>query len=431
MKVIKVDEHGVSDLVREFHTERPNLDQYRSTVRTILEDVRSKGDDAMRRLTARYDGVQIDELEVPARIRQEAEDALHPELRSSLQTARRNLIRFHRSQLPDSKRVDFEGIYCWTEVRPLQSVGLYVPAGSAPLISTVLMLAVPARLAGVGELILCTPPGKDGLIDKDLLAACSLAGIDRVFRCGGAQAIAALAFGTETIPSVDKIFGPGSTWVTAAKAEISIHSQGCAIDMLAGPSELAILADKDATPEFVAADLLSQAEHDENARLLLLSTSQELIPQCLTVLDRQMASLPRREIAESALRRGRAVLVQGLETACRLINAFAPEHLSLQVQKPRELLPLVQNAGSVFLGTFSAEALGDYCSGPNHVLPTGGGARHRGGLNVLDFMKFITVQEVQKTGLRRLGPVAIHLARAEGLEGHARAVLTRLSHGGS
>jgi histidinol dehydrogenase len=317
-------------------------------------------------------------------------------------------------------------VRCEQILRPIAAVGLYVPAGSAPLPSAVIMLGVPARLAGCSQRVLCTPPRADGTVHPAILVAAHLCGIDMVVKVGGAQAIAALAYGTESIPRVDKIFGPGNAWVTAAKGLVSGDAAGAACDLPAGPSEVLVIADETARPQFVAADLLAQAEHDPLAQAILVTDSRSLARRVLAEIQEQRAQLSRGAILDESLQACRCILAPDLDTALRIANDYAPEHLILQLREPRRWLAHVRNAGSVFLGAWSPEPLGDYCSGTNHVLPTYGHARALSGLTVPDFVKTISVQELTPAGLRALGPTAVTLAQLEGLDGHAKAVTCRL-----
>jgi histidinol dehydrogenase len=309
---------------------------------------------------------------------------------------------------------------------PLGAVGLYVPAGTAPLPSTAIMLAVPARIAGCPVRVLCTPPRPDGTADPAVLVAARLCGVERVFKLGGAQAVAAMAYGTASVPKVDKIFGPGNSWVTAAKQIVAADADGAALDMPAGPSEVLVVADESARPAFVAADLLAQAEHSEDAQVVLVTTSRAVAEACIAEVERQLEQLPRRAIATRAIAESRVLLVPDLATAMDVSNRYAPEHLILQVAAPRDWLWRVRNAGSVFLGAWTPETMGDYCSGTNHVLPTYGHARAYSGLGVADFVKRVTVQEVTPRGLNDLGRTARTLARLESLDAHANAVSVRL-----
>jgi histidinol dehydrogenase len=404
----------------------------RSSVETLARDViaqvRRGGDAALNALTQRFDGVAPKTLAVTPEEFHAARSSITGTQLSALERAIANVQRFHQAAAPKSLQLETEtGVRCEQIIRPIQSVGLYVPAGSAPLPSAVVMLGVPSRLAGVPRRILCTPPRADGGAHPAVLVAAELCGINQVFKVGGAQAIAALAFGTESIPKVDKIFGPGNAWVTAAKSLVAGDPEGPACDLPAGPSEALIVADETAQAEFVAADLLAQAEHDPLAQVILVTDSRPLIERLIGEIGRQRAGLSRGAILEESLGACRLILVPDLVTAIGVVNTYAPEHLMLEVDDPRELLQHVENAGSIFLGPWSAEPLGDYCAGPNHVLPTDGHARTLSGLSVRDFVKTIPVQEVSAAGLRALGPTAAVLADLEGLDGHANAVRRRLS----
>jgi len=400
-----------------------NLAVYRKKVKQIIDTVRTEGDRALRRFTQQFDGVDIPSLRVPSEELRKALRSLPQNIRLSLETARENIMRFQCEAVPVSEPIETQpSVSCWRETCPIQSVGLYVPGGTAPLVSTVLMLGIPAKLAGVERISLCTPPQKNGKIAPSVLAACALVGIEDVFAVGGAQAIAAMAYGTESIPKVEKIAGPGNVYVIAAKAEVSIDPDGAAIDMLAGPSELMVIADGSADPAFVVSDLLSQAEHDPLSQIVLLTTSAHLLADVQSGLADQLSTLPRRAIAAKALAGSCAILVASLDEACSLANLYAPEHLSIQTVQPEKNLLQIRNAGSVFLGPFSPEAVGDFCSGTNHVLPTGGSAKIQGGVSVRTFQKTFTIQKLSKTGLASIRDTATCLARTEALEAHARAV---------
>jgi histidinol dehydrogenase len=397
-------------------------------VREIVTTVRQQGDAALRRLTERFDGVELRELAVSRDECDAARSKLAPAQLAALRRAIRNVEVFHAAQqLPPLAVEVMPGVRCERIVRPISAVGLYVPAGSAPLVSTVIMLAVPARLAGCPQRVLCTPPGPNGTAHPAVLAAAQLCGIETIFTIGGAQAIAALAYGTETVPKVHKIFGPGNAWVTEAKQQVASDPQGAACDLPAGPSEVLVIADDSARPELVAADLLAQAEHDVQSQAVLITPSSALAEAVLTAVDRQQRTLSRQTILERSLATSRCIVVPDLPTAFAVANDYAPEHLILQVRAPRGWLGEVRNAGSVFLGEWSPEPLGDYCSGTNHVLPTYGNARAYSGLSTLDFVKRITVQELSAEGLAALGPVAAELAQLEGLDAHANAVSRRLA----
>jgi histidinol dehydrogenase len=410
--------------------ERPAADdraQIIAAVRETVRDVQARGDAAVLEYAARFDGGAPERLRVPALQIDAALDALTAEQRSALERAIANVSRFHEAQRPAP--LDLEtapGVRCERILRPLDSVGLYVPAGSAPLPSALIMSAVPAAIAGVPRRVLCSP-ARGGRVHPAILATARLCGVEEVYAIGGAQAIAALAYGTETLPKVDKIVGPGSAWVTAAKQVVAEDPSGAALDLPAGPSEVMVIADDTARPEFVGADLLAQAEHDPLSQALLLTPSHTLAAAVRTAALSLSNGLSRRTILQESLARSRLIVVRDLDEAFDLANAYAPEHLLIQCTDARGRLAQVRAAGSVFLGPWSPEPMGDYCSGTNHVLPTYGYARAYSGLSVLDFLRRITVQELTPDGLRDLGPVARTLAHLEGLDAHALAVELRLS----
>jgi histidinol dehydrogenase len=393
----------------------------------VIAAVRQDGDEALRELTQRFDGFRLKSFAVAPAEFAEARRALTHSQTAALERALRNVRAFHRAQQPLPISLETEpGVRCEQLIRPIASVGLYVPAGSAPLPSAVIMLAVPAEIAGCPRRILCTPPMRSGAAHPAVLVAAELCGIDTVFKVGGAQAIAALAYGTETIPRVEKIFGPGNAWVTAAKQLVASDPAGAACDLPAGPSEVLVVADESARADFVAADLLAQAEHDPMAQALLVTVSAELARRVDVLLTSGAERLPRRQILAESLKSCRAILVPDLAAAIEVANAYAPEHLILHTREPRHWLPGIRNAGAVFLGEWSAEPLGDYCTGANHVLPTYGSARTASGLSVRDFVKTISVQELSFAGLVALSPAAVVLAALEGLDGHVQAVTRRL-----
>ena len=395
--------------------------------RGIVADLRARGDDALRDYTSTLDGVLLESFSVSDAEFAAAEAALTPVQRAALERAIDTITRFHELQtLPPLRLETAPGVVCERMTVALESVGLYVPAGTAPLPSTALMLAVPASIAGCPVRVMCTPPRPDGSADPAVLVAARLCGIRKVFKVGGAQAVASMAYGTATVPKVVKIFGPGNAWVTAAKQIVAQDADGAALDMPAGPSEVLIIADESARPAFVAADLLAQAEHSVDAQVVLVTVSRKVADACVAEVARQLAALPRREIAGKAIAESRVIIVPSIAAAMEVSNRYAPEHLILQVARPRELLLQVQNAGSVFLGAWTPETMGDYCSGTNHVLPTYGHARAYSGLSVFDFVKRITVQELTADGLRNLGPTARTLAQLESLDAHANAVTVRL-----
>jgi len=412
-------------LARPVHDARLEVGE---RVREICAAVRREGDAAVHRFTQRFDGVRLADLAVSSTERTAARGKLSAAQVAALRRAIANVETFHAAQRLEPLSLEvMPGVRCERIVRPISAVGLYVPAGSAPLPSAVVMLAVPARLAGCPQRILCTPPRADGSAHPAVLVAAELCGIDTIFKVGGAQAIAALAYGTETVPKVHKICGPGNVWVTAAKQQVAGDPEGAACDLPAGPSEVLVIADDSARAELVAADLLAQAEHDRQSQAILVTPSSALAAAVLAAVERQYRSLSRQAILEHSLAGSRCIVVADLSAAFALANEYAPEHLILQVREPRRWLGEVRNAGSVFLGEWSPEPLGDYCSGTNHVLPTYGYARAYSGLSTLDFAKRITVQELSAEGLAALGPVAAELAQLEGLDAHASAVTRRLA----
>jgi histidinol dehydrogenase len=372
--------------------------------------------------------VKLDTLAVSHEEFVAARRELSAEQAAALERAIENVDKFHAAQVPKPFMMEtMPGVRCERVIRPIQAVGLYVPAGSAPLPSAVIMLAVPARIAGCPRRVLCTPPNRQGHANAAVLVAAELCGIDTVFKVGGAQAIAALAYGSGSIPKVDKIFGPGNAWVTAAKQLVSNDPAGAACDMPAGPSEVLVVADESARAEFVAADLLAQAEHDGQAQAILVTPSRKLAEETAAAINTQLRGLSRRSILEKSLASSRCIVVPDMETAIRVANEYAAEHLILEIEEPRRWLQQIVNAGSIFLGTWSPEPMGDYCSGTNHVLPTYGYARAYSGLSVQDFVKGVTVQELTPDGLRTLGPTAACIAELEGLDAHAAAVTRRLA----
>ncbi|HEY0684599.1 MAG TPA: histidinol dehydrogenase [Steroidobacter sp.] len=396
-------------------------------VSEIIKDVRARGDRAVLEFTERFDGVKLLSLEVSAAEFAAAESALSSEQRAALERAISNVRRFHEAQLGNPLRVETSpGVVCERHFRAIDAVGLYVPAGVAPLPSAAIMLAVPASIAGCPTRIICTPPRKDGSADPAVLVVAKLCGVDRVFKVGGAQAVAAMAYGTEAIPKVDKVLGPGNSWVTAAKILAANDPDGAALDLPAGPSEVLVIADERANAEFVAADLLAQAEHSADAQAILVTTSRKLAEATIDQLEAQMRRLGRESTLRESINHARLFLVESLQSAFELSNAYAPEHLIVQVANARDWLPSIRNAGSVFLGAWTPETMGDYCSGTNHVLPTYGFARAYSGLSLVDFQKRMTVQELTADGLRDLGPTAVTIAGLEGLDAHANAVQVRL-----
>jgi len=401
--------------------------QTAAIVADIIRDVREGGDVALRRLTEKLDGAKLTTLRVGADEFAATGKALKPADKAALRTAYRNLRQFHLAQRPAPIRVETTpGVVCEKVSRPIERVGLYVPGGSAPLFSTALMLGVPSQIAGNPVRVLCTPPGRDGRVSPWILFAAQLCGITEVFKLGGAQAIAALAYGTLSVPKCDKLFGPGNSFVTEAKLQVSRDAAGAAIDLPAGPSEVMVIADNLADPAFVAADLLSQAEHGPDSQVVLVALSEKFAARVQAELQLQLALLPRGAIATEALTKSRIILAGSTAEAVAIANRYAPEHLILQVTEPRSLLPGITTAGSVFLGDLTPESLGDYASGTNHVLPTYGWARACSGLGLTDFLRTMTVQTASPRGLQKLGPVVERLALAENLTAHQRAVRVRL-----
>lgn len=427
----RIDWNDLDDAGRAAALARPAQSRavaLREGVETIVAAVRARGDDALREFTERYDGTALDALDVRDDEFVAAEARLPPELKAAIREAAERIERFHRAAAPTPVAVETApGVRVERVLRPIRRVGLYVPAGGAPLPSTAIMLGVPAAIAGCREVVLCTPVQADGRCDDAVLYAARVTGVHRVFKLGGAQAIAAMAYGTASVPRCDKLFGPGNAWVTEAKLQVAGDPDGAAIDMPAGPSEVLVIADGHADPRFVAADLLSQAEHGPDSQVLLVSPSAALLDRVEDEVERQRRELPRADIAAKALAESRLVRVRDLAQALDVSNRYAPEHLIIQTADPRALLDGVESAGSVFLGDWTPESLGDYCSGSNHVLPTYGYARSYSGVSVASFQKQVTVQEASAEGLRAIGPCAATLAAAEQLEAHRRAVTLRLA----
>lgn len=399
----------------------------RDQVIPILDQVRREGDVAIRRFTQEFDSVDLSSLRVSSSEIDSAVAGLDPAALAAIELAIGNVRRFHEHQVPKNIAVEtMPGVVCERVCHPLNSVGLYVPAGSAPLPSAAIMLSVPAAIAGCPVRVLCTPPRRDGTADPAVLAAAALSGVKDVFKIGGAQAVAAMAYGSETVPRVQKIFGPGNAWVTCAKTLVSTERGGAAIDMPAGPSEVLVIADGEASAEFVAADLLAQAEHGHDSQVILLTTSAALAGEIQSQIQAQLKSLSRATIVRDALRNSSVIVVETVEIAIGISNRYAPEHLILQIANARAALTDVRNAGSVFVGPWTPESVGDYCSGTNHVLPTFGYADTYSGLGVDQFMRFMTVQELSRDGLADISAAVITLAGLEGLDAHAAAVSRRL-----
>ncbi|MEQ8703146.1 MAG: histidinol dehydrogenase [Phaeodactylibacter sp.] len=411
-----------ADLLRRPTMAAADLDKI---VWGVLADIEQRGDEAVREYTERFDGVKLNDFRVSEAEIAEARATLAPELKAAIQLARTNIETFHARQWEPVKAVEtMPGVRCWRKSVPIEKVGLYIPGGTAPLFSAVLMLGVPATIAGCQERILCTPPDKNGKVNPAILYTADLVGITQIFKIGGAQAIGAMTYGTATVPSVYKIFGPGNQYVTAAKQLAS--RRGVAIDMPAGPSEVLVCADDTANPAFVAADLLSQAEHGIDSQVVLVTLSETMAQAVAAAVEAQLATLPRRDIAKEALSHSVTVVLEDRATAVQLINAYAPEHLILSVADAGEMGEQILNAGSVFLGHYTPESVGDYASGTNHTLPTDGYARSYSGVSLDSFIKKITFQELSREGLQGLGPAVQRMAEAEELMAHARAVAVRL-----
>ncbi|MBN8685619.1 MAG: histidinol dehydrogenase [Chitinophagales bacterium] len=395
-------------------------------VRKILANVKEKGDKAVRKYSREFDGAKLKQSAVTEKELKKAAGLVPDELKTAILQAKTNIEQFHKAQREDIKKTEtVPGVVCWRQSAPIEKVGLYIPGGSAPLFSTVLMLAVPAQLAGCREIILCTPPSKDGSIHPAILYTAQLCGVTRIFKAGGVQAIGAMAYGTESIPSVFKIFGPGNQYVTMAKQ--LVQQAGVAIDMPAGPSEVLVIADETATPSFVAADLLSQAEHGADSQVILLTTSAELAKKVTAEITKQLKQLPRKNIAGKALEHSKIIVVENLSAAIALSNLYAPEHLILACAGAENLAGQITTAGSVFLGHFSPESAGDYASGTNHTLPTNGYAAMYSGVSLDSFVKKITFQQLSPDGLKRIANTVMQMSAAEGLDAHKNAIAIRLN----
>lgn len=398
--------------------------QTQARVSEIIADVRERGDESLKALTQKFDGVELDSIKLDKATLADAEARLDEDIKLSLRQAYDNISTFHRAQKAQPLKVEtMPGVVCESITRPINRVGLYIPGGSAPLPSTVLMLGVPAQIAGCRKVVLCTPPP----VADEILYCAKLCEIDEIYTLGGAQAVAAMAFGTQSVTKVDKIFGPGNAYVTEAKRQVSLAANGAAMDMPAGPSEVLVIADAGADPDFVAADLLSQAEHGPDSQVVLVTPAPEMAEKVADAVQQQLTTLSRAEIAKQALGSSVIIIADTLTQCVSISNRYGPEHLIVQTQQPRDLLPLLDNAGSIFLGAYSPESVGDYASGTNHVLPTYGYTRTYSSLGLADFTKRMTVQELSDTGLQTLGPTVMRIAEAEGLDAHRQAVEIRLT----
>jgi len=406
---------------------RPTFDSTSlfDTVQKILDEVRTSGDKAVMKFTKQFDKVELSQLEVTKEEMHEAELLVSSNLKQAIEMARRNIWKFHSEQQQDLPEIQTSpGVFCWQKAIAIQKVGLYVPGGTAPLFSTVLMLGIPAQIAECQEIILCTPPNKEGKIHPAVLYAAKVAGIHRIFKIGGTQAIAAMAYGTETVPKVYKIFGPGNQYVTAAKQLVSLRD--VAIDMPAGPSEVEVIADDSANPAFVAADLLSQAEHGVDSQSILITVSEKLVEQVLEQVELQVEQLPRKELARKSLKNSKIIVVKTLEEAVEMTNEYAPEHLIISTRYYMGVAANIVNAGSVFLGNYTPESAGDYASGTNHTLPTNGYAKAYSGVNLDSFIRKVTFQQITQEGLTNLSNAIILMAESEELQAHSNAVKVRL-----
>ena len=403
-----------------------NMETLRGTVCEVLDKIKAEGDKAVIEYEERFDKVKLESLAVTDAEMKEAEAQVPIELKVAILLAQRNIYTFHKQQKFEGKKVEtMEGVTCWQKAVGIEKVGLYIPGGTAPLFSTVLMLAVPARVAGCKEIVLCTPPNKEGKIHPAILYAAQVSGVNKIFKAGGVQAIGAMAYGTESVPKVYKIFGPGNQYVMAAKQQVSLHD--VAIDMPAGPSEVEVIADETANPAFVAADLLSQAEHGVDSQVVLITTSEKLLNEVEYEVQHQLARLPRWQMAEKSLANSKLVLVKDMEEAIAMTNEYAPEHLIIETKNYMELAEKVVNAGSVFLGSYTPESAGDYASGTNHTLPTNGYAKAYSGVSLDSFIRKITFQEINREGIQNIGPAIEVMAANEQLDAHKNAVSVRLA----
>ena len=403
-----------------------SMETLRGTVCEVLDKIKAEGDKAVIEYEERFDKVKLESLAVTDAEMKEAETLVPIELKVAILLAQRNIYTFHKKQKFEGKKVEtMEGVTCWQKAVGIEKVGLYIPGGTAPLFSTVLMLAVPAKVAGCKEIVLCTPPNKEGKIHPAILYAAQVSGVSKIFKAGGVQAIGAMAYGTESVPKVYKIFGPGNQYVMAAKQQVSLHD--VAIDMPAGPSEVEVIADETANPAFVAADLLSQAEHGVDSQVVLITTSEKLLNEVEYEVQHQLARLPRWEMAEKSLANSKLILVKDMEEAIAMTNEYAPEHLIIETSNYMELAEKVVNAGSVFLGSYTPESAGDYASGTNHTLPTNGYAKAYSGVSLDSFIRKITFQEINREGIQNIGPAIEVMAANEQLDAHKNAVSVRLA----
>jgi len=408
--------------------ERPHLDvsELNQMVANVLTDIKTRGDEAVKGYELKFDHIDLDSLAVSEKEMNDAEKQVSTELRDAIEQAHANILKFHESQRPNSQKVQTQlGVVCWQKSIAIEKVGLYIPGGTAPLFSTVLMLATPAKIAGCSTIVLCTPPDRHGNVNPAILVAARIAGVSHIYKIGGVQAIGAMAYGTETIPKVYKIFGPGNQYVMAAKQQVSLHD--VAIDMPAGPSEVCVIADEMARADYVAADLLSQAEHGIDSQVMLITTSHKLVDDVLQQIDIQLKQLPRKDIAQKALENSHIIIVRDNNEAMELSNVYAPEHLVIQTENYEEMAEHVINAGSVFLGRYACESAGDYASGTNHTLPTHGYATAYNGVNLDSYMRKVTFQHLSEEGIRSIGHTVEIMAEAEQLYAHKNAMSIRIN----
>ncbi len=423
MKTIKHPKRDVwEDILKRPSQKKANLE---TIVTDVFNEIKKRGDEALKEFTKKFDGVELEHLQVSQEELKEAESLVSSELKNAIDNAIRNIFNFHKAQEATEEKVETQpGVECWRKVTPIEKVGLYIPGGTAPLFSTVLMLAIPAKIAGCKEIVLCTPPNTEGIVNPAILYAALSVGCTKIFKIGGIQAVGAMTYGSESVPSVYKIFGPGNQYVTAAKQLASLD--GVAIDMPAGPSEVLVYGDETGNPDFIASDLLSQAEHGADSQVIFVTYVESLISEVGKAVNRQLKDLPRKEIAEKALNNSVAILIKNEQEALDLINEYGPEHLVIGAKNEKFFIDGITNAGSVFLGNFTPESAGDYASGTNHTLPTNGYAKSYSGVSLDSYTKKITYQKISKEGLKSLGPTIEIMAEAEQLFAHKNAVSLRL-----
>ena len=425
MKKYNLADLTASELAQVLQRPLFDLDELEARVKPVLSEIKNNGDKALKEFTSKFDGVELDQFIISDAEYKEAESLVSDELKAAIRVAKANIEKFHNTQIEGVNKVEtVSGVTCWRETRAISKVGLYIPGGTAPLFSTILMLAIPAQIVGCKEIVLCTPPNKEGKVHPAILFTVKELGLNKVYKAGGAQAIAAMAYGTETVPKVYKIFGPGNQYVTLAKQLIT--KDGIAIDMPAGPSEVAVVGDETSNPAFVASDLLSQAEHGVDSQTILVTTSEKLIKEVEIELEKQVSVLPRAEFARKALNNSKSIIASNMDEVMEVINDYAPEHLIFSLDNFEYLIDKVENAGSVFLGPYTPESAGDYASGTNHTLPTNGYAMNYSGVSLDSYIKKVTFQHITKEGINNIGPAVEIMAEAEELRAHKNAVTLRL-----